>query len=246
MPRDKQRPGIPIHIDTGEPRVDDPAAYKNATYWFPANRISTKLTACLESARDISRLLDILARQEHPSRDRRLIKLLSTPLYNLARGVEGVLNDLQGNAKEYGQLDASERSRINERLSDYSNTVPLRDGPLRTIRDKISSHVDHDVFVGDPRKVWGFVNLEQQLAWLKAIIQQWEFLLSLGVYAWTRDSGHPNIFRLMSEDGVQVDLDLKNKAIVNVTLVRSPKYYFYEQMQHIANLVVTLSTKEHS
>lgn len=236
LSEDRQGPGIPIYIDDSQPQIDDPSIRSDKIFWFPANRISTKLATCLEAVRDISRLLGILADQDDPASDKRIVKLLATPLYNFAVGVENVFKDLQGNAKEYGQLDDSQRGLINDYLSEYSKKVPLRDGALRTVRNKIGSHVDHDVFIGDPRKVWGLVDLDQQLSWLKTTVQQMEFLLSLDVYAWTRDSGHPDIFRLMSVDGIQVDLDVENKVILGVTMARSPKYYLFEQLQKVASL----------
>lgn len=242
MGEDKGKQGIPIYIDDREPEIDDPAKRSNKEFWFPANTISIKLTACLESIRDIQRLLAILAEQENPYSDKRVVKLMATPLYSLASGVKDVYNDLQGNIKEYGQLKNDQLKQINKRRSEYLNAIPLHDSALRTIRDKISSHVDKEVFKGDPRKVWALVDLELLLKWLKAIVNELMFLLSLDVYAWTRDSGHPDIFRLMSKDGVQVDLNMKEKVINSVALVRSPKYYVSDKVQHVANLYAKIKS----
>jgi hypothetical protein len=244
MGAEQERLGIPIYIDDTEPEIDDPAHPSVKSYWFPANNISLKLATCLESIRDIQRLLAILVEQNDPSSDKRVVKLMATPLYSLASGVWDIFNDLQGNAKEYGQLKDAQRRQINRRLSKYLKAVPLRsDGALRTIRDKISSHVDKDVFMGDPRKVWGLVELDLQLEWLRTIVDELMFLLQLDAYAWTRESGYPEIFRLMSVDGVQVDLNLEEKVIVGVTMARSPKYYISKKVQEVATLYSRIKTK---
>jgi hypothetical protein len=237
MEANRKRPGIPIYIDDSEPEIDDPSHPSGKCYWFPANKISIKLAICLESIRDIQSLLAILVKQDDPLGDKRVIKLMATPLYSLASGVRAIFNELQGNAKEYGQLKDMQRRQINKRLSKYLKTVPLNnDGELRTIRDKISSHVDNNVFTGDPRKVWELVKLDSLFKWLRAVIDELMFLLSLDIYAWTRESEQTEIFRLMSVDGVQVDLNLEEKVIVDVTMARSPKYYISKKVQEIATL----------
>ncbi len=75
MGADQKRPGIPIYIDDSEPEIDDPAHPSEKSYWFPANNISIKLATCLESIRDIQRLLAILVEQDDPSSDKRVVKL---------------------------------------------------------------------------------------------------------------------------------------------------------------------------
>ncbi|MCL4264025.1 MAG: hypothetical protein KJ069_12450 [Anaerolineae bacterium] len=239
----QSRPGIPIYIDDSQPEIDDPANLSNNSYWFPANNISIKLATCLESIRDIERLLAVLVEQDNPSSDKRIVKLMATPLYSLASGVRDLFNDLQGNAKEYAQIKDKQKRQINRRLPEYLRAVPLQDGDLRTIRDKISSHVDKDVFTGNPRRIWELVDLDVQLEWLRTIIDELMFLLSLDAYAWTRDSGDPAIFRLMSVDGVQVDLNLEEYLILDVTMVKSPKYYISTKIQEIATLYKRIKSK---
>jgi hypothetical protein len=240
----KGKPGIPIYIDDSEPKVDDPAHPSEKSYWFPANDITIKLATCLESIRDIQRLLAILAEQDDPSSDKRVVKLMATPLYSFVSGVKDIFNDLQGNAKEYGQLKDVQRQQINSRRSKYLKEVPLKyDGALRTIRDKISSHVDKDIFKEDPRKVWELVKLDLQLKWMRISIDELMFFLSLDVYAWTRESGNHEISRLMLEDGLQVDVNLEEKVIVGTTMARSPKYYISKKVQEVAALYAMIKSK---
>jgi|SRR5271157_740895 len=244
MEVDQEKSGIPIYIDDSEPEIDDPAHPSEKSYWFPANNISIKLATCLESIRDIQSLLEILVEQDNPSADKRVIKLMATPLYSLASRVRDIFDDLQGNAKEYGQLKDIQWRQINKRLPRYLKAVPLNNnGALRTIRDKIGSHVDKDVFMGDPRKIWKLVELDLQLDWLRTVLNELIYLLALDIYAWTRESGRPEIFRLMSVDGVQVDLNVKEKVIVGVTMARSPKYYISKKIQEVATLYTRIKAK---
>lgn len=244
MGTNQERPSIPIYFDESEPEIDDPARPSQKSYWFPANGISIKLVTCLESLRDIQSLLSILVERDDPSADKRVVKLMATPLYSLALGVKNIFTDLQGNPKEYGQLGNTEKQKINSRLSRYLEEVPLHnDSALRTIRDKISSHVDKDVFIEDPRKVWNLVELDLLLEWLRATIDELMFLLALDVYAWTRDGGHPELFRVMSEVGVQVDLNLEEAVILGVTFSRSPKYYISKKAQEVATLYSRIKLK---
>lgn len=146
-----------------------------------------------------------------------------------------MLNDLQGGAQEYNFAD-EQKQIFNQRLLKFKQTVPLKNGALKTIRDKISSHVDKKVFAHDPRKVWELVDIDLQLEWLRLIIVELMFLLSLDIYAWTRESGHPDVFRLMSADGVQVDFLMENKsfkAIVAATMTASPKYYISNKVLEV-------------
>src|SRR5258706_12645020 len=246
MRESQRKSGIPIYLDDNEPEIDDPAYPSNNNYWFPANDISIKLVACLESIRDIQRLLSILASQDHPESDKRIVKLLATPLYSFALGIRDILNDLQGNAKDYGKLKDTERQQVNKRLAKYITIIPFQaNGALRSVRDKISSHVDKDVFRGDPRKIWELVQLELQLKWLRAIVDELIFVLSLDVYAWTRESGYSDVFRLMPEEGIQFYLNLEKKLILGATIARSPKYYISKKAKEVAALYSRIKSKHH-
>ena len=241
--KDKPKLGIPIYLDFEDPEIDDPSKSVDSKHWYPANTIAIKISICLEAMRDVQRLLMILDEQEKPSSDRRVIKLLSTPLYNLATGVRNLFTELEGNAGQYKQLSKEQFSQIRIRYTSFSEEVPTSDGELKTIRDKISSHIDKDVFMGKAREFWELVDLKQQLEWMKNSLDSLMFILELDIFAWTRDSGNENIFRLMSVDGVQVDLDISKKLILGVSMVRSPKFYISSKVQELANLYGSLIKK---
>lgn len=240
----KRLPGIPIFVDEADPEIDDPANSHHDQHWYPANTIAIKLVRCLEALRDIQVMLNTLAAEEDPASRKRLTKLLATPLFNLIVGVRDMFNDIEGNAKEYKQITVEDRRQINNRFERYLEEVPFDStSTLKIIRDKISSHIDKDVFKGDARKTWSLVDLEQLLEWLRIALEALMFLLSLDIYAWTRDSGHEDVFRLMWADGYQVDLNLKETVIVGMSLARSPKYYISSKVQEMVETYNRLRSK---
>jgi hypothetical protein len=239
----EDRKGIPIYIDDTEPEIDDPLNSPKSNYWYPANTISIKLMPCIEAMRDIHKLLEIM-NNDGSVRDKRLHKMLVTPVFNLARGVEALFNEIEGNAKNYGQITTERQKQIKKRFAQFSKEVPLqKDDALRKIRDKLGAHIDNDVFVGDTREIWELVEIGSLLEWIRSSLDALLSILEFDIYAWTRESGDPKIFRLMSVDGNQVDLDLENKVIVGFSLVRSPKYYVSTMIRKVANLYAAIKTK---
>jgi hypothetical protein len=238
--------GMPLFMDDTDPVVDDPSADTHRSFWFPANRAAVKLVACLESLRDIQRVLEVMNTQGEPLPDRRLMKILATPLHSLTTSVHAIHNELYGNAKEYPHLEPSDKQVLAVRRARFLQSVHEDQSNLRLVRDKISAHVDHDVFDGDPRRIWKFVELERLLTHLQAILGELRFLLELDTYAWTRESGADGIFRVMNVDGVQVDIDLRQPAIVGVTLVVSPKHYLAEVLHRVARTAERLKDRDRS
>jgi len=151
--------GIPIYIDDREPEIDDPLNSPKSNYWYPANTISIKLMPCIEAIRDIHKLLEILNSNDVET-DKRLHKLLVTPVFTLARGVEDLFKEIEGNAKNYGQITTEQQKQIKKRFAQFSKEVPLqKDDALRKIRDKLGAHIDKDAFVGDTREIWELVEI---------------------------------------------------------------------------------------
>lgn len=235
--------GIPIYIDDREPEIYDPLNSPNSTYWYPANTVSIKLMPCVESIRDIYKLLEVM-NKENGYADKRLHKLLATPVFSLARDVVSLFNEIEGNAKDYWQISTKQQKHIKKRFVQFSKEVPLqKDAALRKIRDKLSAHIDKDTFVGDTKEIWELVEIASLLEWVRATLDALMNILEFDIFAWTRDSGDPKIFRLMSIDGRQVDLNLEEKVIVGFSLVRSPKYYVSSLIQRVAKLYTELKIK---
>jgi hypothetical protein len=235
--------GIPIYIDHREPEIDNPLNSSESTYWYPANSISIKLTSCLESMRDIHKLLELLNQDTHVA-DKRLHKLLVTPVFSLAHGVENLFKDIEGNANGYGQITAKQKRQVKKHFLQFSKEVPLQKGSnLKAMRDKLAAHIDNDIFLGNGREIWKLVEIGQLLEWIKATLNALITLLELDIFAWTQESDTPAVLRLMSVDGVRVDLNLEEKLILGVSIVRSPKYYISNLVQKIESLHSAIKAK---
>lgn len=223
---EQQSRGIPVYGDWKEPSINDPAVEQDSTVWRGSNDISFKLLRCLEALRDLSVSMDILSRLDKPSDEKRLVKQLASPLYALSSGVLDILNELESNAKAYTIIGSSQHQEILSRKIKFLADVPIDNkSDLRIVRDKIDSHIDK-VAVIRPEDFWGKVNLPFFLKLIGHSLEQILYLLSFDIYGWTRESGHPDIWSLMSVDGALVDFymqDGKPTAIVNITFVKSPK-----------------------
>jgi hypothetical protein len=98
---EEQKRGIPLYADWSEPKINDPALLQDNTAWRGSNEISFKLLRCLEAIRDLSKIMEGLAKLEDPVSDKRLVKQLASPLYALVSCILDMFNELEGNAKSY-------------------------------------------------------------------------------------------------------------------------------------------------
>lgn len=230
---------IPVYVDPDEPEIQDPARQQEPTVWMGANQIAFKLLRCVEAVRDLTRILESIARVDAPLSDRRQVKMLATPLYTLALGVQNMFNELEGNAREYPTLSSTQRQELHGRAVRFAEQVPLgKDSDLRAVRNKIDAHVDRDAVIA-PDKYWGKVDLFAYLHWMRVCLEEILQLLKLDVYGWARESGHPDIWSLMAVDGTLVDWcmqDDKPVSILRVTLAKSPKYNIASEIENLVTL----------
>jgi len=219
--------GIPVYIDEREPEIDDPALLASNKTWKGSNEISFKLFRCLEALRDISKTMEALALLNEPSSDKRLVKHLSSPLYALGNCVLDVFNELESNPKKYTGLESPQHKEIISKKKQFIVDVPMdKQSALRIVRDKIDSHIDK-VAVINPEDYWKNVDLSSFLKWMGICLEQFCYLLSLDVYSWKIDSGHPDVLSNMNVDGTVVDFSMQDGnpvSIIGVTFVKSPKY----------------------
>lgn len=225
----RNRQKVFLYIDDwSEPKINDPALVQDSTVWRGANEISFKLLRCLEAIRDLSNSMDTLSRLNDLNTNKRLVKQLASPLYVLASGIRDMFNELESNAKSYTVIASPQHKEIiSSRKKQFTVDVPIDNrSDLRVVRDKLDSHIDKDA-VMKPQDFWLKVDLCSFLKWIGACLEQILYLLSLDVYGWTRESGHPDVWSLMSVDGTVVDFYMQNDKPVNiktVTLVKSPKH----------------------
>lgn len=243
---EKTHPGIPIYCDIGDPEMHDPARQQSCTVWRASNNISFKLLRCVEAVRDITKLLEGISQIENTLSNKRYAKMLATPLYSLVSGIKDIYNELEGNANEYPVVSTAQHKELQRRAAQFAKLVPTDKGSeLRDVRDKMSSHIDK-VTVETPSPYWEKVDLLRFLNWLRACIEQMMHLLALDVYGWTRDSGHPDIWSLMSVDGTVVDFYMQNGepvSILKVTFAKSPKYGIANEVERLVWLYNEVTAK---
>jgi hypothetical protein len=220
------RTGIPIYEDWKEPEINDPGILQDSNVWRGSNEISFKLLRCLEALRDLVVTMEVLSRFDKPSDEKRRVKQLASPLYALSSCVLDMFNELESNAKIYTAMGLQQQKDIIHRKKQFCLDVPIDNkSALRVVRDKIDSHIDK-IAVIRPEDFWKKVSLDYFLKLMGHCVVQILYLLSQDIYGWTRESGHPDIWSLMSVDGTLVDFYMKDGkilTIVNITFVKSPK-----------------------
>ena len=223
----RQKRGIPVYVDSGKPAINDPSMPHSKNVWRGSNEITFKLLRCLEAMRDLLKIMEGLNRLDDPTSDKRLAKHLASPLYVLGSGVQDMFNELESNAKNYTIIASPQHKEIISRKQQFIIDVPTDNKSiLRIIRDKIAAHIDKDAVIR-PEDYWSNIDLSYFLKCMVSCLEQLLYLLSLDVYGWTRDSGHPDVWSLMSIDGKVVDLYMQNgkrMQIMSIKFVKSPKY----------------------
>ncbi|AFY74455.1 hypothetical protein Syn7502_02476 [Synechococcus sp. PCC 7502] len=243
---EEQRSGITWYEDSSDPVIRDPALSQASSVWRGANEISFKLLRCVEAMRDLSKSMESLSKLDDPNTDKRLVKQLSSPLYSLATGIKDMFNELESNVKNYIEIDPQQLKFLINKKERFLANVPLDNkSDLRIVRDKIDSHIDK-VAVNEPEEYWKKVDLRSFLEWIGICLVEVFELLYLDVYSWERESGHPEIWSLMMVDEKLVDFYMQNgepESIVNVTLVKSPKYGVMREIETFASLFNKVASK---
>lgn len=240
-----QEKGIPVYIDGGKAEINNPALIVSNTAWRGSNSISFKLILCLEAVRDLSKSMEALASLDEPNSDKRLVKHLASPLYELALGVLGMFNELESNAKNYMVIGSPLHKEIIKSKKLFTVDVPTdKESPFRKVRDKIDSHIDKDAVIR-PEDYWVNVDLSSFLKWIGICLEQFIYLLQLEVYGWTRDKGHSDVLSLMCVDGKEVDFYMKDgeEIIIGLTQAKSPKYGVLSEIKSFLKLYNEVASK---
>jgi hypothetical protein len=185
-----------------------------------------------------------LASAADPAADKRAAKQLIVPVFSLAVGLRDLFNDLQSNA--WGQLPRDEQQELVRQFHLFGERVPTTTGSLKTARDKIGAHLDKDVFAQGPRQVWEQFDLRDLLGWIYGCVEMLRPLLEADVYAWTRDSGRPQVVSLMTVDGTEVDLLLEDgepTMIVGVTLTDSPRRGIFREVCEVTGAWMRIASR---
>ncbi len=242
MSEEPAETGIPEYPDDSTPVIADPAVGAREHDWHPANKASIKAVCCLEAIRDMALLFRFLSFFPDSASSNRFVKSIATPLYSLATGIRDVYGEMEN--LDLKQMRKEDRRAFLKRKENFSNAVfQGRNGPLKTVRDKIGAHIDQDVIVGGEH-VWKHVNLRSFVVILRVCLIEFDFLLQQDIYAWARKTDHPNLVRLMRVDGTLVDFVAKAgelEYIKAISFVKSPREAIASEVNEFVadvNLVV--------
>jgi hypothetical protein len=230
---------LPIYIDDSQPEIHDPSRRRRRVVWQAANTVSFKLLRCLEAARDLTQIVQTINERKKPHSKRRIAKLLATPLFSLASGVADLYDHCLGDPETAARVDESSRLQYRLRAVHFRENLPLdKQSALRRVRDKMAAHIDIEAMMGSS-VLWNELDFARYLLWIRLCLIEVLELLKLDVYAWTQDSNHKDVVRLMSVDGTLVDLYVKDgraSAILNITFAKSPKYGIEREIKKLIRL----------
>ena len=224
MENHKQGNGLPLYIDDSTPAIADPASGAVIDDWHPACNCTIKLVRCLEAIRDLSPICQFLQMHHSPDTCNRIVKSLATPLYSLAEALRDVHGEV-GHSQFKRMKKQKRRELIARRDKFVASVFGAKNGALKTVRDKISSHIDKDTILGGD-DVWGLVDLTSFLDIADICLHELDFVLQLDIYSWTRRTDDPNLIRLMNVDGTLVDIEDRNGQLGDlrsVSFVTTPK-----------------------
>jgi hypothetical protein len=236
--------GLPVYIDQRPPELEDPSRERADHQWQPACGAGSRLARCLEAIRDTSIALAPISSAPNPGTDKRLVKQLIVPIYNLATAIRDLFNYIQ--STRWTSLGKQKQARLAKRFKSFGEAVPTGKGNLKTVRDKISAHLDRDTYIWEYRGFWESVDIANTLRWIRGCLRMLQILLPLDVYSWTRPSGYSNVVNLMNVDGTEVSFLMKEGApdcLVGVQFVVSPKAGFVREARELAEACAALAVR---
>lgn len=224
--------GIPVYIGKDGSPIADPSNTIDTPTWEPSNKAAMHLVRILEGFRDVKLVLQALCNHPSPNTCKRIVKQLSVPLQNITQAIDSMykiaLND-SGN-------QMGERTSMRLKCSQIEFQTGMEDrGTLKTVRDKLSAHLDM-ICIEKPQRFWSQVDLGNFLNLLSLCFAHTFRLIAIDVniYAWSRDSGHRDVWSLMASDGTLVDYLIENGkplTILNMTLAPSPKFALASELR---------------
>jgi hypothetical protein len=201
-----------------------------------------RLLRCLEPIRDVAKQLHLISLLPANSRDKRIAKLLATPLYTVAEMTLSWLNTLSTEGSLNPRPNRQHRKDVRKLLELLKKSGIETSGDLAVVRHKIGAHVDKDA-VTNPEKYWGKVDLSTFLDWTDLLTLVLAHTLVFDIFAWTKLDTPEYVWGLMSVDGTLVSLFLENGSptmIIAVSLVESPKVAVLQELQSVQQLCRSL------
>ena len=224
MENQNQNSAFPVLIDESTPEITNPARGPQVDDWQPACDCAIKLIRCLEAIRDLSPICKFLQMQHSSETRNRIAKSLATPLYSLADALRDVYGEI--GHSQVKQMNKAQRRELNARRDKFIASVfSAKNGALKTVRDKISAHIDKDTILGGD-KIWRQVDLAFFLGVADTCMREFDFVLQLDIYTWIKRTDDPNLIRLMNVDGTLVDIEDNDGELGDlraITFVNTPK-----------------------
>jgi hypothetical protein len=192
--------GIPIYLDSKDRDIVDPAEEADSPInWRPCNQLAVKLWRCLEALRDIQEILEDARQVSSPKKQRRRLKILATPILSLAEGVRSLCNRLATDPEIAKRLSRERRDYFNRIREAFDKDVPLgAASPLKSLRNKISAHVDAKLGPKDARELLDGAKPKVYGRWLHACIFVLQELVLPDLYSWHSADGPEGSIRVMN------------------------------------------------
>ncbi|WP_039913004.1 hypothetical protein [Cellvibrio mixtus] len=186
MSEDMKNKGMPIYLDNTPRNISDSLEAVEVDSWYPSNSASQKLWRCLESLRDLDDLLIDSSNQKNSTKRKRKLKIALTPLHSLIISLDDLCNNIQCNEETRGLLDDSKVKEVSEIQKIYSRLLPHdHKSNITTARNKLSAHVDKNIFPLEAQKIGGVITSSEFGRWLHICLHLILDLTKLDIYQWS-------------------------------------------------------------
>jgi hypothetical protein len=203
-----QPQGPPVYLHTGARIVADPTSDRGNNL-HPASPATFKLWRCIEALRNIRSSLLGSETLQAPDRKRRLVQVV-TPFVSFCKGLVHLCNYLENPPKEAidPKLTKETRDRILASRDEFIREVKFKDGPLKTVRDKMAAHVDSKLSSYEAQGFVAAIDATPFGTWLEKAILLLVELIQLEIYSWVADDAPEGSISCMNVNGSLVTFPL--------------------------------------
>lgn len=205
---DKKSNGMPIYLDRTERQFASFDSEADSPTWYPSNRAAHKLWRAVEALRDLKSVLELMG--SNLSDSKRNIKIVATQLHTVAVTIHDLGNYFAGDESLKRELTSEEISMI-KRVNKYlARNVPVRkNSNLDQLRNKLSAHIDAELYPSGTRGLAQLLIPESFYLWLIHSIKGLIELLNLDVYHWTCERAFPDSISIMCTEPFVATLQLE-------------------------------------
>ena len=209
MATDKKTPkGMPIYLDKTDRQFASFDSQNSSPTWYPSNRPAHKLWRCVEALRDLKSILELIGSSSQDST--RKIKIAATQLHTLATTVHDLCNYFSGDEtikKEFSSKEVNIISRVSHELK---SNVPVRvNSDFDKLRNKLSAHVDAELYPSETRALAESLSPSSFYVWLVHSVKGLIELTNINVYHWSCESNIPDSISLMCTEPYVTTIQLQ-------------------------------------